>query len=166
MKHFDISLFSDFKMSLKRFDFELLEDVQNYVTRVLTAFRKWTQQCFQTLSTACIIRRQEIQKCSHSVKVNDRICMIICHISYIFIIFKFVDFDIDGAVVHSLLKTCSRSCWASYYKWTFMAYLSFYCLCDPHSVCPDTHVINYYGTCLHVRGFYFYMLFFYYQVSL
>lgn len=40
MKHCDISVFSDFKMSLKRFNFESLEDVQNCVTTVLTAFRK------------------------------------------------------------------------------------------------------------------------------
>jgi len=66
----------------------------------------------------------------------------------------------EGAVVHSLLETCSRSWWASYHEWTFMAYCSFYCLCDPPSVHPDTHVINYYGTCLHVRGFYFGILFF------
>jgi hypothetical protein len=69
----------------------------------------------------------------------------------------------EGSVVHSLLETCSRSWWASYHQWTFMAYCSFYCLCDPPSVRPDTHVINYYRTCLHVRGFCFYILLFCYQ---
>jgi len=56
-------------MSVKRFDFESLGDVQNCVTTVLTAFRKWFKQCYQTLSTTCIIRKQEIQKFSHLVKV-------------------------------------------------------------------------------------------------
>jgi len=40
LQHCDISVFPDFKMSVKRFDFGSLEDVQNCGATVLTAFRK------------------------------------------------------------------------------------------------------------------------------
>jgi hypothetical protein len=66
-----------------------------------------------------------------------------------------VDFGVEFAAVHSSLEACSRYWWASYHKWTFVAYLSFSCMCDPSSLHPDAHVINCISTCLHVRGLFF-----------